>query len=501
MLQKVFAVSFLFGLSFPVCANQPTGMPNDSVPAELFYSNFDRNLDSLMQIWYVQESIGSDPLISELAEDEISFAREFHDSIYIDRLSKLPSLVNLTYNNLVRNYIHVYTVRKRDRLEVMLGLKDYYFPLFEEVLDFYGLPLELKYLSVIESALNPRAVSRVGATGMWQFMLGTGRMYKLQVNTFVDERRDPYLATHAAAKFLKDLYSVYNDWVLVIAAYNCGPGNVNKAIRRSGGKTSYWDIYPYLPRETRGYVPAYIGATYAMNYYKEHNLAPQHIDVPPVSDTIMVHKNVNLAQISEVLKIPLQQLRDLNPQYRREILPGNAAPCILRLPVSYATKFIEMEDSIYRHKADIYLSNSFMTIEPAGRSANGDIAGKDRIVHTIRSGETLGSIALKYGVSTNTLKDWNDMNGSKIFAGKKLVIYTNPKSKSKSTKPAAKKPSAVSAQASATGGTVSYYTVKSGDTLWHIAQQYQGISDKDIMQWNNLSNVDIQPGMKLKIVH
>ena len=482
-------------------ANQPELVKNmkDSIPIELFYSNFDKNLDSLMRIWYVQESIGSDSLISEMAIDEISFVRELHDSVYIERLGKIPSLVNLTYNNIVRNYIHVYTIRKRNQLEVWLGLKDYYFPMFEEIFDLYGLPLELKYLAVIESALNPRAVSRAGATGIWQFMLGTGRMYQLQVNTFVDERRDPLAATHAAAKYLKDLYNIYNDWVLAIAAYNCGAGNVNKAIRRSNGKTSYWDIYPYLPRETRGYVPAYIGATYAMNYYKEHNLTPKYIDIPPVSDTVMVNRNINLAQVAEVLDIPLQLLRDLNPQYRREILPGNTASCALRLPASYAVRYIDMEDSICRHKANVYLSNSFRAIDPSGRSAGytANTAGKDRIVHTIRSGETLGSIALRYGVNVNNLRDWNDITGSKIIAGKKLVVYTNKTVTAKTeveTKPS-------SAVVASTQGDFIYHTVKQGDTVWGIARQYEGISDNDILKWNNLSrNSKIQPGMKLKIM-
>jgi len=408
----------------------------DSIPAELFFTNFDRNLDSLMRIWYVQESIGSDTLLSEIAVDELSFVTELHDSIYIRRLQKIPSLVNLTYNNVVRSCIHVYTMRKRDQMEVMLGLKEYYFPMFEEIFDLYGLPFELKYLAVIESALNPRARSRVGATGIWQFMLTTGRLYKLQVNTFIDERRDPVAATHAAAKYLKDLYGVYNDWVLALAAYNCGAGNVNKAIRRSGGKTSYWEIYPYLPRETRGYVPLYIGATYAMNYYREHNLTPRYIDVLPVSDTVMVNRNVNLAQVSEVLGIPLQQLRDFNPQYSREILPGNSAPCPLRLPAAYAAKYIDMEDSICKYKANVYLSNSFRTIEPSGISAKStaNTAGKNRIVHTILSGENLGSIAQKYKVSVNNLKDWNNLSSSRIIAGKKLVVYTSKPASTQSKK-------------------------------------------------------------------
>jgi len=379
----------------------------------------------------------------------------------------------------------------------MLGLKDYYFPLFEEILDLYGLPLELTYLAVIESALNPCAVSRVGATGIWQFMLSTGRMYKLQINTFVDERRDPVASTHAAAKFLKDLYGIYNDWVLAIAAYNCGPGNVNKAIRRSGGKTSYWDIYPYLPRETRGYVPAYIGATYAMNYYKEHNLTPRYVDVPPVSDTVMVSRNVNLAQVAEVLDIPLQLMRDLNPQYRREILPGNTAPYPLRLPASYATRYIDLEDSICRYKANVYLSNSFRAIEPAGQTVN--TAGKDRIVHTIRSGESLSTIAAKYGVSVNNLKAWNDLNNSRIIAGKKLVVYTNKPANAPSVKTGSQ--AGNSPVVASANGNVIYHTVKSGDTVWGIAQLYKGVSDSDILKWNNLSRTSkIQPGMKLKIL-
>ncbi|MDR3093216.1 MAG: LysM peptidoglycan-binding domain-containing protein [Bacteroidales bacterium] len=459
-------------------------------------------VDSLKRGGLMLPATGNDSMIVEYANDELSFVKELHDSIYIERLKKLPSLVNLTYNNVVRNYIHAYSIRRKDKLEVLLGLQEYYFPMIEDVLDSYGLPLELKYMAVIESALNPRAVSRAGATGLWQFMLGTGRMYKLNVNTFVDERRDPYLASHAAAKYLQDLYATFNDWVLVIAAYNCGAGNVNKAIRRSGGKTSYWDIYPYLPRETRGYVPAFIGAMYAMSYHKEHNISPRYVDTPlPETDTIIVRRNVNLAQISEVLDIPLQQLNDLNPQYRRGILPGYSSACILRMPEAYTTRFIDLQDSIYRHKADIYLSNSFKAMEPAGRSSSGgatvNVAGRDRIYHTIRSGENLGSIATKYGVSVNSLKEWNDLYTSRIVAGKKLVIYVKkPASKTAKKTKTGTETASVAAN---TGTNEVFYTVKSGDTLWSIAKQYQNVSDKDIMQWNNLSKANIKPGMKLKI--
>ncbi|MDR1527065.1 MAG: LysM peptidoglycan-binding domain-containing protein [Dysgonamonadaceae bacterium] len=495
MLRRSYFI-VLLALPLAVLAQQPA--VNDSISDSILYENVDSLLQPGSQ-WPV--STGNDSIIVDNANDELSFSPELHDSVYIERLKRLPSLVNLTYNNVVRNYIRAYTIRNKAKVEIMLGLQSYYFPMIEEVLDMYGLPLELKYMAVIESALNPRAVSRMGATGMWQFMLGTGRVYKLQINTFVDERRDPFLATHAAAKYLKDLYNTFNDWVLVIAAYNCGAGNVNKAIRRSGGKTSYWDIYPYLPRETRGYVPAYIGATYAMNYYGEHHITPRYVDVPPPADTVVVRKNVNLAQVSEILNIPLQQLRDLNPQYRREILPGNASPCILRLPEAYTVQFIDFQDTIYRHKANLYLSNSFKVMEPAGRAPfnRSSVAGKDKIYHTIRSGENLGSIAAYYGVNVNDLKEWNDLYSSRIIAGKKLVVYLKkPAAKPvvRSTTSAAPPPPPENTSAMGNGIV---YTVKSGDTLWDIAQSY-GVSDKEIMKWNNLSKTGIRPGMKLKII-
>jgi len=306
---------------------------------------------------------------------------------------------------------------------------------------------------------------------------------------------------------LTDLYSIYNDWVLALAAYNCGEGNVNKAIRRSGGKTSYWEIYPYLPRETRGYVPAYIGATYAMNYYREHNLTPRYIDVLPVSDTVMVNRNVNLAQVSEIMDIPLQLLRDLNPQYSREIIPGNSAPYPLRLPAMYATQYIDMEESISKHKANVYLSNSFRTIEPSGISSAGsnvNTAGKDRIVHSIRSGENLGSIAQKYKVSVNNLKDWNNLSSNTIYPGRNLIVYTQPvrSANVSGAQNAQSRSNSGTASVKATpSGNVIYHTVKDGDTVWGIAKLYQGISDSDILEWNNLSrNSKIKPGQKLKII-
>ena len=255
-----------------------------------------RDLDSLVSTWYVKMAMKENPDI--LTDDTI--ALEYPDSVYINRLSKINSIINLPYNNIIKNHIHVYTIRQREKFCAVLGLKDYYFPMIEDIFDSYGLPAELKYMAVIESALNVNAVSRMGATGLWQFMYSTGRMYGLTINSVVDERRDPVKATHAAAKYIKDLYNIYNDWTLVIAAYNCGPGNVNKAIRRSGNKKDYWDIFYRLPRETRGYMPMYIAAAYAVTYSPEHNLRPLPLNIPVSTDTIMVNKDIHLSRFRQL---------------------------------------------------------------------------------------------------------------------------------------------------------------------------------------------------------
>ena len=507
-LKKLLAGMFLFNAALVF------GSPvvKDTIPAELKFSNFERNLDSLMNIWYVQEANSEDTLQMVDADTTILFP-QIPDSFYINRLRKIPSFIELTYNDIVKSYIQVYTVKKRDKLEVMLGLKDYYFPIFEQILDSYQLPEELKYLAVIESALNPRAVSRVGATGMWQFMYGTGKMYNLNVNTYIDERRDPITATHAAARFLKDLYRIYDDWILVIAAYNCGPGNVNKAIRRSGGKKNYWDIYYHLPRETRGYVPAFIAATYAINYYKDHNLSPKFIDVPQVSDTVMINQNVHFQQIANVLNMPLQQLRDYNPQYKLDIIPGQCGSYPLRLPANYTTRFIEYEDSIYNFKdpsfnlAQLRLGNptnskgSYATLTPSGN--------KQRINYVVRPGDNLGAIATKYHVTVNNLREWNNIRKNMIRSGQRIVIYVPRKGgsaveKEETTLTASiSKPASKSSKADASElqqEEFIFYKVKSGDTLWEIANQYPGVSDKDLIKWNNLSsNGKVFPGQKIKI--
>ena len=275
---------------------------------------------------------------------------------YVDRLSRIPSVMEMAYNDVVQKFIDRYSGRLRHSISYMLGASNFYMPIFEEALETFGLPLELRYLPVIESALNPNAVSRVGATGLWQFMLGTGRQYGLNVNSLVDERRDPIRASYAAARYLYDLYRVFGDWNLVIAAYNCGPGNINKAIHRSNGEKDYWRIYPYLPRETRGYVPAFIAANYIMTYYSQHNICPMTSRLPIQTDTIMLNKTVHFEQIAAVVGISVDQLRALNPMYRRDIIPGNTEPMPLRLPLAELNKFIDLEDSVYSYRADELLT-------------------------------------------------------------------------------------------------------------------------------------------------
>ena len=275
---------------------------------------------------------------------------------YINRLLRLPNVMEMVYNEVVQKFIDRYSGRLRHSISYMLGASNFYIPIFEEALEAYQLPLELKYLPIIESALNPKAVSRVGASGLWQFMIGTGKQYGLQVNSLVDERRDPIKSSYAAARYLSDLYKIFGDWNLVIAAYNCGPENINKAIRRSNGNKDYWEIYPYLPKETRGYVPAFIAANYIMTYYSLHNICPMSTRLPAKTDTVMVNKNVHLEQVAEVIGINIDLLRSLNPMYRRDIIPGATEPYALRLPLTEVGKFIDLQDSVYNYKVDELLN-------------------------------------------------------------------------------------------------------------------------------------------------
>ena len=296
---------------------------------------------------------------------------EYSKEEYVDRLYRMPCVMEMAYNDVVQKFIDRYSGRLRRSISYMLGASNFYMPIFEEALEMYQLPLELKYLPIIESALNPKAVSRVGAAGLWQFMPATGKQYGLKLNSLVDERRDPVLASQAAARYLRDLYKIFGDWNLVIAAYNCGPENINKAIRRANNTTSlkgengeplpvvkdYWHIYPYLPRETRGYVPAFIAANYIMTYYSLHNICPMTTRLPAKSDTVMVSRNVHLEQVAEVVGLNIDFLRSLNPMYRRDIVPGATEPSPLRLPLADVGRFIDLEDSVYNYRANELLTH------------------------------------------------------------------------------------------------------------------------------------------------
>ena len=356
----------------------------------------------------------------------------FEKEVFLERLKRIPSIIEMPYNEVVQKFIDRYSGRLRHSVSYMLGASNFYMPIFEEALETYGLPLELKYLPVIESALNPKAVSRVGATGLWQFMLATGKRYGLEVNTLVDERRDPIKASYAAANYLSDLYKVFGDWNLVIAAYNCGPDQINKAIHRSKGSKDYWQIYPYLPKETRGYVPAFIAANYIMTYYCEHNICPMTTRLPAKTDTVMVGRNVHLEQIASVCNIDIEQLRTLNPAYRRDIVPGATKLSAVRLPQTEVGKFIDLEDSIYAYNAEVLFSKrttvevnddvpTYTRKSSSKRSRKKARTSRGRSV-TVKSGQTLSEIAKRNGTTVSKLRRLNGIKGSNIRAGKKLRV-------------------------------------------------------------------------------
>ena len=355
----------------------------------------------------------------------------FEKEVFIERLKRIPSIIEMPYNEVVQKFIDRYSGRLRHSVSYMLGASNFYMPIFEEALETYGLPLELKYLPVIESALNPKAVSRVGATGLWQFMLATGKRYGLEVNSLVDERRDPIKASYAAANYLSDLYKVFGDWNLVIAAYNCGPDQINKAIHRSKGSKDYWQIYPYLPKETRGYVPAFIAANYIMTYYCEHNICPMTTRLPAKTDTVMVGRNVHLEQIASVCNIDIEQLRTLNPAYRRDIVPGATKLSAVRLPQTEVGKFIDLEDSIYAYNAEVLFSKRTTvevnddvptyTRKSSSKRSRKKARSRGRSV-TVKSGQTLSEIAKRNGTTVAKLRRLYGIKGSNIRAGKKLRV-------------------------------------------------------------------------------
>lgn len=373
----------------------------------------EEELDSMMRQWCVRTYLAYDSASCESTGEDVLF----DDDVYIRRLQNMPNVIEMPYNSVVRKFIDQYTGRLRRSVALMLGASNFYIPIFEEALEAYQLPLELKYLPMVESALNPSATSRVGAAGLWQFMITTGKRYDLEVTSLIDERRDPIKSSYAAAQMLKSLYGIFGDWTLVIAAYNCGPGNVNKAIKRAGGERDYWKIYPYLPSETRGYVPAFIAANYVMNYYCEHNICPASTQLPMGTDTLVVTRDVYFEQISEVCNMPVEELKALNPQYRTSKIPGSAKPCVLRMSLQAINSFIESGDSVYTLRlSELSKNRAVVNVSEVVSASKGVKTVK------VRNGDTLGAIAKRNGTTVEKLKRLNNLKGTMIHVGQKLRV-------------------------------------------------------------------------------
>lgn len=411
------------------------------------------SVDTQVDGWYMKKYMRVD---STLYTNEIPvFPRE----VYLDRLRRLPNLIEMPYNEVVQDYIDQYTGRLRRSVSFMLGVQNFYVPIFEEALEAEGVPLELKYLPVVESAFDPMATSRVGAAGLWQFMVPTAKHYGLTVNSLLDERRDPIKSSQAAARYLKDLYKSFGDWTLAIAAYNCGRNNVLKAIKRAGGARDYWAIYPYLPRETRGYVPAFIAANYVMNYYCDHKIPPMKTIAPAETDTVTVSRNLYLAQVAAACNLDVETVQAMNPQYRAGVVPGNSQPCALRLPVQSIDRFLQLGDSIYNVAPAAEVAERREEVEPAELTAQPNNTTtrqsrrqalaeerrerrerraaaaaerkkrKSKRAHAeepsevdIRQGDTLSEIARRNNTTVEKLQKMNNLNGSAIRAGKKLRV-------------------------------------------------------------------------------
>lgn len=384
----------------------------------------DASLDSLMNLYMSKTYLSTDADCQMLSENP-SFEKE----VYVDRLLRMPTVMEMSYNDVVRSCIDRYMVRLRRQVSYMLGAANFYMPIFEQALDTYQLPLELKYLPIIESALNPTAVSRVGATGLWQFMLATGKAYGLEVTSLSDDRRDPVKSSFAAARYLRDLYELFGDWNLVIAAYNCGPENINRAIRRSGGQRDYWKIYPYLPKETRGYVPAFIAANYAMTYYCEHGICPMTSKLPAKTDTVMVDRNITFQQVAQACNLDVEMIRSLNPIYRRDIVPGLTKPAPLRLPVGEVARFIDMQDSIYAmagnqviKRAEVEVVERPVVQQTTRQRTTTTRRNNSASYVTVKRGDTLGALARRNHTTVARIKQLNGMRSDVIQAGKRLRV-------------------------------------------------------------------------------
>jgi len=454
----------------------------------------------------------------------------YSEEVYRKRLSSLNTPIPFEYNESVRNYINLYANRKKELTARVLGLSQMYFPMFEQILDQQGLPLEFKYLAIVESALNPNAVSSAGATGIWQFMFNTAKMYSLNINSLIDERKDPYKATYAACEYFKNMYAIYKDWLLVIAAYNCGPGNVNKAIARSGGKKNFWEISKYLPAETRGYVPAFIAVNYVMSYAAEHNINT----IPPAisyfeTDTVKINKPLSFEFLSAQLNIPLSVLEYLNPSFRRNIIPSTGETFNIRLPYDKTSLFVANEELIFRKFAEETRAEDLL---PKSLAASEDqyITREVKQIHKVKRGEKMATLARQYSCSISEIKLWNKIRNNRIKPGQKLVVFVTVKKKivpvnapvvavkTSEIAPVAgtdslhqekisvnetkDTPVAASGLKSAKL-TYVYHIVQKGDTLWRIANKYkyEGVTVAQLKNLNKInSSRELKPGTKLKVV-
>ncbi|MBQ7421288.1 MAG: transglycosylase SLT domain-containing protein [Prevotella sp.] len=430
------------------------------------------NVDSMLALYHAKT------LIHEKGDCNLIDIDVYADrETIIERMKRMPTVIEMPYNESVRKFIDRYTQRARRQVSLMLGIANFYMPIFEQALEIYGIPLELKYLPIIESGLNPNAVSRVGATGLWQFMIGTGKQYDLQVNSLIDERRDPIKSSYAAAHYLSDLYKIFGDWNLAIAAYNCGPERINKAIHRAGGETDYWKIYPYLPKETRGYVPSFIAANYIMNYYCEHNICPMETNLPLKSDTIIVDKDIHFEQIAAVIGIDIRQLKELNPQYRRNIVNGNNGTATIRMPMPYITKFIDNQDSILNYNTGhLPTKRSEVAIAESSKDSPTTYAHRPQMSEP-DAPATSSKLSTKSSQSQISNRGWHlNTNHKRQSTGR---IQSKISSKNKTS-------------------TKSSVKVEKGQTLTEIAKKHHTTVDK-LKKLNKLSGNNIRAGKQLKV--
>lgn len=423
----------------------------------------------------------------------------YEPEVYKERLAKLPTIIEMPYNSIVQAFIDRYAGELRPTIAYILGAQNFYIPIFEEALDSYGLPLELKYLPVIESALNPRAVSRAGAVGLWQFMLKTAHRYDLTVNSLVDERRDVIRSSYAAARYLRDLYKLYGDWNLVIAAYNCGPDKISKAIRRSHGERDYWKIYPHLPRETRGYVPAFIAANYIMTYYCDHNICPMNSSLPEATDTVMVNRDVHFQQVAQVLGLSVDQLRDLNPQYKRDVVNGRAGLAALRLPASAINAFIDNEDSIYRVNADELLHKRTEV-----QMADNYMVKNNTVVMTSSRSDKASSRSSKERSdeaapsASNALATVSDVSTSDSADEEETVTRSSSRKSRSSSRKSSRSKSKKSSKKSRKKSRSKSVSIREGDTLSEIAERNHTTVSK-LRKLNGIKGNNIRAGKKLKV--